>query len=140
MEVDILYAGGKQFEAVARDHVITIDQPFDDFGGDRGMTPPELFLSSLGSCAAYYVVEYLNARRLPSEGTRVRVRGVKGGKPTRIVSLALDIEVPRLTLDDRTRRGLEAAAQLCLVHQTLQNPPHVDVCVGCPETEAVGVA
>ena len=35
------------------------------------MTPPELFLASLGTCAAYYAAEYLNARDLPADGLEV---------------------------------------------------------------------
>lgn len=140
MQVDVLYAGGKRFEALARNHVLSIDQPFDDDGGDRGMTPPELFLSSLGSCAAYYAVEYLNSRGLSSRGLSIRVRASKGGRPIRINNIELQIDVPFTGLDERIRSGLETAARLCLVHQTLLNAPHVQVRVGCEEAEVVGIA
>ena len=47
-------------------------------GFDEGMTPPELLLASLGSCAAYYAAEYLRQHKLATEGTKVRVMRRKG--------------------------------------------------------------
>jgi putative redox protein len=64
MEIDVYYNRGKQFLATARGHQIVADQPPEEGGSDAGMTPLELFLASLGSCAAYYEAEYLRTRNL----------------------------------------------------------------------------
>jgi len=32
------------------------------------MTPPELFLAGLGSCAAYYAVQFLKVQKLADPG------------------------------------------------------------------------
>jgi hypothetical protein len=37
------------------------------------MTPPELLLASLGSCAAFYAVQYLKTRPPDSHGVEVSV-------------------------------------------------------------------
>jgi len=50
MELKVVYSGGKRFEAIARNHRLISDQPLEDHGTDRGMTPPELFLAALGTC------------------------------------------------------------------------------------------
>jgi uncharacterized OsmC-like protein len=42
------------FEASARGHRVVCDQPPDNGGSDRGMTPPEYLLVSLGTCAGFY--------------------------------------------------------------------------------------
>jgi putative redox protein len=73
MEVLVEHLGAVQFEIRARSHRIVSDQPAENFGHDEGMTPPELLLASLGSCAAFYAAQYLRKHRLASEGTRVRV-------------------------------------------------------------------
>jgi len=49
-----------------------------------GMTPPELLLASLGSCAAYYAAEYLHRHELATEGTRVRLVAEKIKNPARV--------------------------------------------------------
>jgi hypothetical protein len=53
MEVVIEHLGAVQFEIKARGHAIVTDQPRENGGFDEGMTPPELLLASLGSCAAF---------------------------------------------------------------------------------------
>jgi len=81
MNVRARYLGGKKFEMTARNHRVASDQPLDNDGADSAMTPPELFLSSLGACAAYYAAEYLRARGLPHEELEIRVSGEKGDRP-----------------------------------------------------------
>jgi len=59
MEVIVEHLGGVQFEIKARQHRIACDQPAENGGFDEGMTPPELLLASLGSCAGFYAAQYL---------------------------------------------------------------------------------
>ncbi len=132
MELKVTYAGGKRFEAAARDHRVVSDQPLDDDGTDRGMTPPELFLASLGTCMGYYAVEYLKARDLSTDGLEVRVSAAKGGKPVRIATIQVSVSVPGVDSDDRYREGLKRAVERCLVHNTLVALPHIEVEVGTP--------
>jgi putative redox protein len=125
MDMTVRYLGGKKFEATARGHRILSDQPNDDCGSDAGMTPPELFVASLGSCAGYYAAEYLNARSLPSEGLEVRISGVKGEKPARLVSISVDVIAPGLTKHHRD--GILRAVDVCLLTNSLHFPPRLEV-------------
>jgi putative redox protein len=125
MNVKVRCLGGKKFEMTAREHRILSDQPFDNDGTDSAMTPPELFLSSLGACAAYYAEEYLRARALPDENLEIRIAALKGDKPARIVSLQIDVIAPGLT--QRHRDGLLRAVDACLLKNTLHTPPTMDV-------------
>ena len=72
MQVTIKHLNRVQFSIQARSHSITSDQPIENDGTDTGMTPPELMLASLGSCAAYYAAQYLKARNLAEPGLRFR--------------------------------------------------------------------
>ena len=135
MDVRVRYLGGKKFEMTARDHSILADQPFDDDGTNTAMTPPELFLSALGACAAYYAAEYLRARALPVDQLEVRISGLKGDKPARIVSLTLDIIDPGLT--ERHREGILRAVNYCLLKNTLHVPPDINVRVNALTPVAV---
>src|SRR6516165_12750508 len=62
MQVRVRHGKNKQSEAFARFHRVVCDQPFDEGGGDTGMTPPELMLAALGCCAMHYASEYLKTR------------------------------------------------------------------------------
>ena len=125
MDVRVRYLGGKKFEMTARGHRVLSDQPVDNNGADSAMTPPELFLSALGAFAAYYAAEYLGARSLPAEDLEIRICGEKGGKPARIVSLTVEVIVPGLA--ERHREGVLKAVNFCLLKNTLQVPPQIDV-------------
>jgi putative redox protein len=139
MDITLRYKGGKQFEATARGHAILSDQPLDNAGADAGMTPPELFLASIASCAGYYAAEYLNARGLPSEDLEIRATALKGDKPVRMVSIHLDVTAPGL--NKRHRDGVLRAVDACLLKNTLHVPPKVEVQVtGAPVEPKVEAA
>lgn len=134
MEVSVLHLGAVQFEITARDHKVVSDQPAEAGGFDEGMTPPEFLLASLGSCAAYYAVDYLKRSNLKVEGTRVKVtaeknKGMIPGKPytgARLDNFMIEVEVPR-ELTPEQRHGIEEAVHRCLVHNTLLNPPKIEL-------------
>lgn len=126
MEVTVEHLGAVQFEIKARQHSIPCDQPPENGGYDEGMTPPELLLASLGSCAGFYAAQYLRKHKLTTEGTRVRVTAEKVKDPARIDHFRIEIEVP-LGLDDRHRAGVDAAVHHCLIHNTLLHPPQIAI-------------
>jgi uncharacterized OsmC-like protein len=126
MEVTVQHLGAVQFEIKARQHTVISDQPAENSGYDEGMTPPELLLASLGSCVAYYAVDYLKRNKLSLEGTRVHVTAEKAKAPFRLDSFKVEVDVPG-ELADVHLKGVEAAAHRCLIHNTLLHTPHIDV-------------
>ena len=124
IEVSVEHLGDVQFEVAARGHRIISDQPADSGGYDEGMTPPELFLASLGSCAGYYAAEYLRSRNLAPRGTRVRVTADKVKAPARMDNFRIEVDVPG-ELSQADHEGIEHAVHRCLIHATLVNPPQI---------------
>lgn len=126
MEVTVEHLGSVQFEIKARDHVIVSDQPVANGGFDEGVTPPELLLASLGSCAAYYAAEYLGRFKLAASGTRVRVTAGKAKNPSRLDNFVIEVE-PGIDLSPEHLQGVQQAVHRCLVHNTLLNPPNIAI-------------
>ena len=127
MEITVEHLGAMQFEIKTRGHSIVSDQPVKAGGFDEGMTPPELLLASLGSCAGYYAAEYLRKNKLASEGTRVHVRCEKVTKPVaRMTDFVMEVDAP-VELSSEHLREMEAAVEHCLVHNTLLNPPKITI-------------
>jgi putative redox protein len=131
MEVTVNHLGAVQFEIRARSHTIISDQPASNGGFDEGMTPPELLLAALGSCAAYYAAEYLNRRHIASRGTRVRVTAEKAKNPARMEDFRVEVETPA-TLSKEDREGVIAALHRCLIHNTLLHSPRIELVVQDP--------
>jgi len=126
MEVTVEHLGAVQFEIKARRHSIVCDQPPENGGHDEGMTPPELLLASLGSCAGFYAAQYLRKFKLATEGTRVRVTAEKVKDPARVENFRIEIEAP-VELSEQHRTGVERAVHHCLIHNTLLHPPKIEI-------------
>jgi len=124
MEVRVEHLGGVQFEIKARQHTIVCDQPGENGGYDEGMTPPELLLASLGSCAGFYAAMYLKKHKLAAEGTIVRVTAEKLKDPARVDNFRIEVEVPA-DFDEKHREGIEHSIHHCLIHNTLLHPPQI---------------
>jgi putative redox protein len=124
MEVLVEHLGALKFEIKARHHTIASDQPVENGGYDEGMTPPELLLASLGSCAGFYAAQYLKKHKLAPEGTRVRVSADKVKDPPRMDNFRIFVEVP-VAFGDKDRAGIVDAVHHCLVHNTLLHPPRI---------------
>ncbi len=132
IEVEIRYQDGVSFEAAARGHRVISDQPPDNGGADSGMTPPELLLASLGTCTAYYALEYLTARGLPSGGLKVRLAAEKVRPPARLGRFRIELTVPGL--DPQHRDGVLRAAKACLIHRTLTHESEIELVLTAPLT------
>ncbi|MGA3130680.1 MAG: OsmC family protein [Terracidiphilus sp.] len=131
MEVKITQVEGVRFSVQARAHTIVCDQPQENGGADSGMTPPELLLASLGTCAAFYAAEYLRTRKLVSTGVSVSVTAEKFKTPARLGNFRIRVDSP-IFLTSEQRDGLMRSVEHCLVKNTLLNPPEIEVTLEIP--------
>jgi putative redox protein len=135
MEVTAEFLGDVKFEVQARGHRLICDQTVDNGGSDTGMTPPELLLASLATCAAYYAAQYLKVRHLPAQHLKVRVSAEKAQQPARLGSFRIEVTAPGL--DERHQAGILRAAKACLIHNTLLGQPSIEVAVSTEEVAHV---
>jgi putative redox protein len=128
MEVTVEHLGAMQFNIKARQHTIVSDQPETSGGFDERMTPPELLVASLGSCAAYYAAAYLRQQRLTKQGTWVRVAAGKVKDPPRMDNFRIEVGPP-VALSAEQRKGLEESVRHCLIHNTPLLPAHIELSI-----------
>ena len=126
MEVTVEHLGELQFEAKARGHIVVSDQPVVNGGYDEGMTPPELLLASVGSCAAFYAVQYLKARNLARGGVEVVVQAEKMTAPARLGAFTIEVHCP-VPLTEDQQQGMVRSVHSCLVHNTLMSVPEIAI-------------
>ncbi len=124
LEVTVNHLGSVQFEIKARGNTVVSDQPAENGGFDEGMTPPELLLASLGSCAGFYAADYLKRQKLATEGTKVRVTADKAKNPARLDNFKIEVEVAA-ELSEEHVKGVTEAVHRCLIHNTLTHPPSI---------------
>lgn len=126
MHVKIVHFERVRFSIQAREHTIVSDQPAENGGQDTGMTPPELLLASLGSCAAYYAVSYLQTRKLAESGVEVTVNAEKLKQPARTGNFVIHVHCP-VPLTEAQSQGLLRSVQLCIVHNTLTHGSQIAI-------------
>lgn len=132
MEVKVIHLDQVRFSIQARNHIIISDQPAESGGQDTGMTPPELLLASLGSCAAFYAAQYLRTRNLAESGVEVSVSAEKLKQPARMGEFRIDVSCP-VPLTEDQKQGLLRSVHQCLVHNTLISQPDIAIELIAPE-------
>ena len=136
MEVKVTHLDRAKFAIQSRSHTILCDQPAENGGEDSGMTPPELLLSSLGSCAAFYAVQYLRTRNLAETGVEVTVTAEKLKQPARVGNFRVNVLCP-VSLTEEQTEGLMRSVHHCLVHNTLLTPPEIAIDLTTKEIAAL---
>jgi uncharacterized OsmC-like protein len=136
MEVKVSHIDQVKFSIQARSHSIVCDQPAENGGEDSGMTPPELMLASLGSCAAFYAAEFLRTRNLAQSGVEVRVTAEKLKFPARLGNFRIHVSCP-VALTEEQREGLMRSVHHCLIHNTLLTPPAIVIDLITKEMAAI---
>jgi putative redox protein len=126
MEVKIIHLDKVRFAVHSRSHSIVCNQPTENGGEDSGLTPPELLLASLGSCAAFYAVQYLKTRNLTETGVKVTVSAEKLKQPARVGNFRVHVMCP-VSLTEEQTEGLMRSVHHCLVHNTLLTPPEIKI-------------
>jgi putative redox protein len=133
MEVKVTHLDHFKFSIQSRTHTIICDQPHDSGGDDTGMTPPELLLASLGSCAEFYALQYLRARSINDTGVEVTVTAEKLKQPARLGDFRVHVVCPN-ELTGEQSEGLSRSVHHCLIHNTLLSTPEIqiEIEVGAP--------
>ncbi|MGQ4383506.1 OsmC family protein [Streptomyces sp. SAS_270] len=125
--LEVIHVEGDAYSVDVREHRLQVDQPLEAGGTDTAPTPTELFAASLAACVAFYAGRYLDRHGLPRAGLRVRTEfTMAADRPARVASLRLVI-VPPPELPEQRHAALLAVASHCTVHNTLHQPPEIDI-------------
>lgn len=124
MEVRVKQIEKFRFQVEARSHSVVCDQPVENGGDDAGMTPPELMLASLATCAEFYAVQYLRTRKLDDRGVEVTVAAEKLMQPARLGNFRIHVKCPAALNPEQTE-GLRRSVHHCLIHNTLLSAPEI---------------
>lgn len=125
MDLIVTLPGGKKVDAEFGSHVVHTDQPVKEGGEDSAPAPFLYFLMSLGTCAGFYVLSYLQSRDLPTEGVRIIQSHGKNEKG-KLVKIGMTIELPP-EIDEKHHKPIVRSAELCAVKKLLEEPPEFEI-------------
>lgn len=125
-QITTQHKGNMLFESQVGNHRVLIDVPSTMGGTDRGPTPPEFFVASLGSCVAALVANYCDKVEINTKDLSVDVSYDKADDPTRLTNINVQINLPHGDISGRERAILRVAER-CPVHETISNMDNVKI-------------
>lgn len=139
-ELLVTFPGGKRVDAELNGTVIRTDQSVRAGGDGSAPEPFALFLASIGTCAGIYVLGFLQARGLPTEGVQIRERLDFNPLSGQLSGVELEIELPP-SIPPKYHAAIVRAADMCAVKKAIQGPLAFDVHVrGADGAAQVAVA
>jgi uncharacterized OsmC-like protein len=117
-KVTTYHKGNMLFESELGNHTVVIDVPSGMGGSNRGPTPPDLFIASLGSCVGAFVANYCGQTGIDTSDLSIDVTFDKVEDPTRLVNLKIDVNLPNGVYKKR-EKALLRVAEHCPVHETI---------------------
>ena len=121
-EIVVTFPAGVRADARAGAFEVRTDQPREFGGDDSAPAPFTLFLSSLATCAGFFVVRFCRARGLDTAGVRVVQRSRTNPELHTLAEIDLDIEVPP-SFPERYREALVRAVDQCSVKRAIEARP-----------------
>lgn len=126
--VKVSWDGGVRFTADVRGHKVRVDQPRQGGGEDTAPSPLELLPTSLGTCVAFFVHQFLATRGVDATGLEVDVGVMGAPNPHRIGRFEVRVGLPG-GVPERYRDAVARVAETCTVHHTLTHAPEIAVTV-----------
>lgn len=126
MKIDISFEGGQKVAANFPDGLqMLTDQPGADGNPGAAPSPFAYFLGSIGTCAGIYVLEFCNARKIPTEKVsltqNIEFELDPQGK-RRVSKVSMTINLPP-EFPERYQKAIVKAAELCSVKKAIMHPP-----------------
>ncbi len=122
MEILIDFPGGSRVDAHFGKFTVATDQP----PIASAPTPFAVFLSSIGTCAGIYVLDFCRQRNLPTEDIQIVQKVHANPLNGMVENIDVEIRIPNTFLE-KYRDPLIRAAELCKVKKHLEHPPQFTI-------------
>lgn len=126
MEYDISLGGGKKVNAHFRGFTVNTDQPEEDGGDNSAPSPFDYFLTSIGTCAGFYVLSFCQARELSTDNIQVSLKGLYDEEKGRLETVRITIDLPP-GFPEKYRKVLLRTVEQCAVKKAILNPPVFEI-------------
>ncbi|MFK5971548.1 MAG: OsmC family protein [Candidatus Marithrix sp.] len=126
MDAVITFDEGMQVTAQFKNFIVNTDQAKTAGGKEAFPDPFSYFLSSLGTCAGYFVLRFCQSRNISTEG--IKLHQSNDWNAGRVENIHIEIELPP-SFPEKYATALIRATNECTVKKTLMNPPQIEVTI-----------
>lgn len=125
-EIKVTFPGGFRVDAEYKGFAVKTDQPVDDGGEGTALSPFDLFLTSIATCAGYYVLAFCREREIPTEGATVMMKTEKNPESKMIGKIVIEIQLPP-EFPDKYKNAVIKSVDRCTVKAHLMKPPAFEI-------------
>jgi len=122
MELVIDLPGGSRVDAHFGPFTVQTDQP----PTASAPSPFDVFLSSIGTCAGFYVLEFCQKRGISTDDIQIVEKTIRNKTGSMVEEIDLEIKLPP-DFPEKYREAVIHAAQLCAVKKHLEHPPKIEI-------------
>ena len=126
VEMRILFRGKKKIDAEFNGFTVQTDQPVESGGENEAPGPFDLFLASIGTCAAVFIQSFCEKRTISTDGIELREKVGWDESRKLVTKITLELKLPK-TFPEKYRESVISAANLCTVKRHLKEPPEVEI-------------
>jgi len=124
--IDVTFPGGTKVTANFGKFEVLTDQPIEDGGTDTAPEPYMLFLSSIVTCAGFYVLRFCQQRELPTAGLTMGLDIERNAETRKLEKVKLSIHLPE-GFPEKYQRAVIRAAGMCSVKKALTSAPEFEI-------------
>lgn len=125
-EIKVTFPGGLKVDAEYKGFVIKTDQPVTHGGDGTAPAPFDLFLTSIATCAGFYVVAFCREREIPTDGAAVVMRMEKDPASKLVGKIRIEVRLPA-EFPERYKRAIIKAVDTCTVKLNILRPPVFEI-------------
>jgi len=123
--MEITFTGGLKVRAELDGLTVDTDQPIASGGSGEAAGPYDLVLASLGTCAGFFALRFMQQRGIDSTGARLTLATDKDPEAGLAATVRIDLELPH-DFPDKYRQAIVRAMDQCKVKRQLEHPPVVE--------------
>jgi len=128
MEMTVDFTGGMKVNAHFKNFTVCTDQSKKAGGDETAPEPFAYFLSSLATCAGFFVLRFCQSRNLSTEGVQILMNNDWDNAAGRVANITIEIQVPE-AFPEKYLPALIRATNECTVKRALMSPPHIETVV-----------
>ena len=124
MSMRIVFQGGAKVAAEHHGFLVQTDQPEKYGGTGTAPAPFDLFLASLGTCAAFFIQKFCQSRNIPIDGIALNQTWQVDADTHLVTAITLELHLP----DDfpaKYKSAVVRAAEQCSVKRTIEAQPPI---------------
>ncbi|MBN1224535.1 MAG: OsmC family protein [Candidatus Aminicenantes bacterium] len=125
-EMKVTFSNSAKVEALYKGFVIKTDQPVYQGGEGTAPAPFDLFLASIATCSAWYVLAFCQKRNIPLEGGSLIQETQRNPETKRIDKIIIKVLLPE-GFPEKYKKAVIKSIDGCAVKAHLENPPAFEV-------------